>query len=151
MTNSRTGPWLCATVAVGVLLALPSNGSAQALELRAGRWAVSMVQGVNEQPGTTIKDEACLTAEDLRQFRDLRHFLTTSASAGAEEEQCKVEDYRSEAGRVTFTLQCAEGPDRTTIRAEATVAAEHYQLVTHTVVEGMRVRIERTGRRIGAC
>jgi len=148
MTTSRRT--LLGTALVLTTLASAATSSApQSLDLRPGLWETKLERELHGKTLSAQTEKECLTASDLKEYGDLKGFVTMVALLG--QETCTVADYRTEGARTRFNAAC-KGDSPARVAVEANVAAEAYSIVSDVKAgDGNTYRVKLSGRRLGAC
>jgi hypothetical protein len=132
--------------AIGLVCVLAVSGlnigSAQAVDLRPGRYEVTMEMGPVGMTEPADKDVQCITSEDLKD-------LPKMALQGEFAELCKVNDYKASRSKLTFTAVC-EGS--LTMKVDMTFAPESFTGVMTTLDKGRTVMTTKaSAKRLGDC
>lgn len=133
----------------GLVCVIAASGlgasSAQTVDLRPGRYAVTVEV---EMPGMKMppeKDVQCVTREDLKN-------LSRLAFDEELEKTCKVFDYKATGSKMTFTATCGDSGEPLKMNVDMTLAPESFVGVMKATQQGRPVMTSRvSGKRIGDC
>lgn len=151
--NVRRMAWLALALTSGLQA---SSTLGEPLELRPGLWELELERVIGDHRVGAEDVKECITSEDLRELGDLRRFVVAMSLTGAHEE-CTLADFEvagnsATSKSVTFTASCDDGDEHSSARVAATVASDSYTIVADIETdEGVAIRIERSGRRLGSC
>lgn len=152
MRTGTTTAILAMFVALAASALQPSGEAAQGPR-RDGRWEVTTQMEMAGMPGrmppTTITQ--CITKE---QASDPQRFVPRSPQRGAEQNDCKVENVKTEGNKVTWSMRCTT-PQPMTGAGEMTYGADSYVgMQTMNMERGgqaMTMTMKYTGKRLGDC
>ena len=145
--KSRSTRVLCQLlVLLGVVALTASVVAAQAVNLKPGRYEVSVEMEMANSPTKMppMKDTQCITAEDLKDFSRL---LVDSE----ERERCKISDYRATGSKVTFNATCVEDGETYKMDAEMMFAGDSFTGMMRSNHKGQAMTIKSVAKRTGAC
>jgi hypothetical protein len=120
---------------------------------RDGRWEVTTQMEMGgmpaPMPATTITQ--CITKE---QASDPQRFVPRGPQRGSEQNDCKVENFKTDGNKVTWSMRCTT-PQPMTGTGELTYGADSY-VGTQTMNmerggQAMTMTMKYTGKRLGDC